>query len=135
MRMAVCAGAVALALMGPLFVSERGIGPAQASAQEITLTEGKISRLKHALHLTAEQLEHWRPVEAALRAALHARGDENNDGLVQRVRSKVRGYVVQAQSLQRAVSVAGPLIASLDETQRRNGQNAIRSMGVSASMF
>ena len=34
MRKAVFAGAVALAMMGPLFVSEKGIGPASASAQE-----------------------------------------------------------------------------------------------------
>lgn len=133
MRKAVCAGAIAFALMGPLFVSERGIGPAQASAQEINLSEGKIYRLKRALRLTSEQLQHWRPVEAALRAAVSSHGDDN-DGVVQRVRTKVRGYVVQAQSLQRAASVAGPLIASLDESQKRNGMNVIRSMGV-ASMF
>ncbi len=34
MRKAVFAGAVALATMGPLFVSEKGIGPAPALAQE-----------------------------------------------------------------------------------------------------
>jgi len=43
MRKAVFAGAVALAMMGPLFVSEKGIGPVSASAQEVIVTEGKIA--------------------------------------------------------------------------------------------
>ena len=38
MRKAVFAGAVALAMMGPLFVSEKGIGPVSASAQEVIVT-------------------------------------------------------------------------------------------------
>ena len=134
MRKAVRAGAIAFALMGPLLASEHGIGLSTASAQEVTLTEGKIYRLKHALRLTSEQMQHWRPVESALRAALRSHGEDDGDGLVQRVRAKVRGYAVQAQTLQRVASVAGPLIASLDEGQKRSGMNVIRSMGV-ASMF
>ena len=135
MRMAVFAGAAALAMMGPLLVSERGIGPSAAAAQEMTLTEGHIYRLKSALRLTGEQLQHWRPVESALRAAIgEARNDTNHEGWVQKVRTRVKGYAVHAVNLQRAMSAAGPLIASLDENQKRSGQNAIRSMGV-ASMF
>ena len=60
--------------------------------------------------------------------------EPNNEGWVQKVRTRVRSYAANAVNLQRAMSAAGPLIASLDETQKRNGQNAIRSMGV-ASMF
>jgi hypothetical protein len=136
MRIAVCAGAVALALMGPLFVSEKGIGPAQASAQEVNVTEGHIYRLKRALRLTGDQMSLWRPVEAALRAAIReSRAETNNEGWVQKVRTRVKGYAAHAVNLQRAASVAGPLIASLDESQKRSGQNAIRSMGVTASMF
>ena len=44
--MAVLAGAVALAMMGPLSVSEHGFGPAPAVAQEgpaVIVTEGKIA--------------------------------------------------------------------------------------------
>jgi hypothetical protein len=135
MRKAVFAMAVAIAMMGPLFVSEKGIGPAPASAQEITLTQGHIYRLKAALRLSGEQLHLWRPVEAALHAAIReSRSEQNSEGWVQQVRTRVKGYAVHAVNLQRAMSAAGPLIASLDENQRRNGQNAIRSMGV-ASMF
>jgi len=136
MRKAVFAGATALAMMGPLLVSEHGIGPSTASAQEVTITEGHIYRLKRALRLSSEQMSLWHPVEAALRAAIRESRTEsnNNEGWVQKVRTRVKGYASNAVNLQRAMSAAGPLIASLDETQKRNGQNAIRSMGV-ASMF
>ena len=130
MRKAVFAGAVALAMMGPLLVSEHGFGPASASAQDVAVTEGKIARLRSALRLTAEQLQHWRPVEAALRAAVREQREAH--GLVQKVREHVSGYAGSAMALQRAASVAGPLIASLDENQKRSGMSALRSMGGAA---
>ena len=132
MKKAVFAGAVALAMMGPLFVSEHGIGPATASAQDVVVTEGKIARLRAALRLTGEQLKHWHPVEAALRAAV--REQRESQGLVQKVRDRVGSYAGSAVALQRAYSAAGPLIASLDEKQRESGRNALRSMG-GALMF
>lgn len=132
MRKAVFAGAVALAMMGPLLGSEHGFGPSPASAQDVVVTEGKIARLRGALRLTAEQLQHWRPVEAALRAAI--REQRQAEGLVQKVRDRVSHYTDSAMAIQRAMSAAGPLIASLDERQRESGRNALRSMG-GASMF
>ena|SRR5882672_9189734 len=132
MRMAVFAGATALAMMGPLLVSEHGIGPSVASAQEITVTEGKIARLRSALHLTAEQIQHWRPVEAALRAAI--REQREGEGWVRKVRERVSNYAGGAVALQRAYAAAGPLIASLDERQRQSGRNALRAMS-SVAMF
>lgn len=133
MRIAVFAGAVALAMMGPLFVSEKGIGPVSASAQEVAVTEGKIARLRGALRLTAEQLHHWRPVEAALRAAIREQRNER-EGWVHKVRERVSVYAGGAMALQRAMSAAGPLIASLDERQRESGRHALRAMG-GAAMF
>jgi hypothetical protein len=137
MMKAVFAGAVAFALMGPLFVSEQGLGPSQASAQEVAVTEGKIARLRASLRLRAEQVAHWRPVEAALRAAArpqYAEANTMNDGWVQKTKTRVRGYVNNAAALQQAYAAAGPLIASLDEKQRASGRNALRAMG-GASMF
>jgi hypothetical protein len=134
MRKAVFAGALALATVGPLLVSEHGFGPTAASAQEssqVVVTEGKIARLRAALRLKAEQVQHWRPVEAALRAAMRPQYAEatQNDGWVQKVRTRVRGYASNAMALQQAMSAAGPLIASLDEQQRASGRNALRAMG------
>ena len=133
MRKAVFAGAVALAMMGPLLVSEHGIGPSPAVAQDVVVTEGKIARLRGALRLSADQLQHWRPVEAALRAAIREQRSESA-GWVHKVRERVNGYAGGAMALQRAASVAGPLIASLDENQKRSGMSALRSMG-GASLF
>ena len=132
MRKAVFASAVALAMVGPLLVSEKGFGPAPAAAQDVVVTEGKIARLRSALRLSGEQLQHWRPVEAALRAAIREQREAH--GLVQKVRERVSDYAGSAMALQRAMSAAGPLIASLDERQRESGRNALRSMG-GASMF
>ena len=132
MRKAVFASAVALAMMGPLLVSEHGFGPLSAAAQDVVVTEGKIARLRAALRLTGEQIQHWRPVEAALRAAV--REQREAQGLVQKVRDRVGSYAGSAMAIQRAMSAAGPLIASLDERQRESGRNALRSMG-GASMF
>lgn len=132
MRKAVFASAVALAMMGPLLVSEHGFGPLSAAAQDVVVTEGKIARLRAALRLTGEQIQHWRPVEAALRAAV--REQREGQGLVQKVRDRVGSYAGSAMAIQRAMSAAGPLIASLDERQRESGRNALRSMG-GASMF
>lgn len=132
MRKAVFAGAVALAMMGPLLVSEHGFGPSLASAQAVVVTEGKIARLRSALRLTSEQLQHWRPVESALRAAI--REQRQAEGLVQKVRDRVSNYAASGMALQRAMSAAGPLIACLDERQRESGRNALRSMG-GAAMF
>jgi hypothetical protein len=135
MRKAVFAGALALAMVGPLLVSEHGFGPSSASAQEsasqVVVTEGKIARLRASLRLKAEQLQHWRPVEAALRAAMRPQYAEAsaNDGWVHKVRTRVRGYAGNAMALQQAMSAAGPLIASLDENQRASGRNALRAMG------
>ena len=132
---AVFAGALALAMMGPLSVSEHGFGPAAAAAQEgpaVIVTEGKIARLRAALRLTAEQMAHWRPVEAALRAAIREQRD--SEGWVHKVRNKVSGYAGNAMALQQAYAAAGPLISSLDEQQRQSGRNALRQMG-GASLF
>ena len=134
MRKAVFASAVALAMMGPLLVSEHGFGPASAHAQDVVVTEGKIARLRHALHLSAEQLQHWRPVEAALRAAAREQRSSSGEGWVHKVRERVGSYASGAMALQQALSAAGPLIASLDERQRDSGRNALRSMGA-ASIF
>ena len=102
MNKAVLAGALALAMMGPLSVSEHGFAPASASGPgpAVVVTEGKIARLRAALRLTAEQAAHWRPVEAALRAAI--REQRQTEGWVHKVRDRVSGYAGSAVALQQA---------------------------------
>jgi hypothetical protein len=128
-------GAMALAAMSTLSVSRDGLGVAQASAQGIVVTEAKIARLKSALRLTPAQESHWRTVEASLRSHLSQIGEESADGgIVQRTRARLARWTLSATAMQRIRGAAQPLISSLDETQKRSGMAAIRSMGV-ASLF
>jgi hypothetical protein len=85
--------------------------------------------------LTPAQEDHWRSVEASLRAHLSQVGNEVADGgLVQRARARLARWTVSATAAHRIRAAAGPLISTLDETQKRSGMAAIRSMGV-ASLF
>ena len=61
-------GAIALATIGSISVSTRGIGFNTAAAQDIVVTEGQIARLRHALQLTPAQLSRWHAVESTLRS-------------------------------------------------------------------
>jgi hypothetical protein len=130
------AGVVALALTGPWSVSGRGIELTTAAAQDVILTEAHIARLKNALHLNPEQFVHWRVLEATLRDAARRQAvtEDPDSGIVQRVRAKIGTMALSASSLQRVTAASRPLIATLDDDQRRDGMNAIQQMGF-ASLF
>ena len=84
---------------------------------------------KRALRLTREQEVHWHPVESTLRKIAQTSKRESTSGIVQRVKAKVSGYASHASAYQQVSSVAGPLIASLDEKQRQDGMRIIREFG------
>ena len=120
-------------LAASLFVANLGAGVVPAAAQDIVVTEARIAHLKHVLRLTPSQQGHWHSLEAALRAVAHRRtADQSRTGLVQRVRARVSGYVVDAAAAQRVAAAARPLIASLDQNQKSAGLAAVQAMGVSA---
>jgi hypothetical protein len=135
MRKAALAGAVALAIIGPLSISTEAV-ISTASAQDVVVTESHIARLKRSLHLTPAQQVHWQKVESALRSYFTrtASADNSGDSYYQRARARISGYALNARGMQRLHAAAGPLIASLDEEQKREGMEAIRAMGL-ASMF
>jgi hypothetical protein len=130
------AGAIALATLGSLSISFNGVSVTTAVAQDVVITESHITRLKRSLRLTPAQMVHWHKVEAALRNYLsRAASTENSEGsYYQRARARIAGYALNAAAKQRLSSAAGPLIATLDEDQKRDGMQAIRAMGL-ASMF
>ena len=129
MRMGLRAGAFALAIMGA--VSFGNVAP--AAAQNVVLTEGKISQLKSVLQLSPSQETHWRSLIAVVRDAVDRQPDESG-GFVQRVKARVGSYVLSASAMQRIAMAAQPLIASLNEEQKRDGMSVVRAMGV-ASLF
>jgi hypothetical protein len=131
---AALAGAVALATLGSLTISQEGIGTAPAAAQEVVVSHAQIARLKSALRLTAEQEHLWRPVEASLRAM--ARDQQqyrvaSADGFVERTQARLSGYALNATSLYRLKTAAQPLIGRLDDEQKYAGMQVLQSMGVS----
>ncbi len=136
MRKTALAGAFALAMVGSFSFSPQGFGISSAFAQEVVVTEGQISRLHAALHLTPAQEHHWYAVASTLRRLGHAQqqyqvASADAGGYVERARARVAGYTVTAMTMQRLRSVAQPLIAALSEEQKNAGRDALASMGVS----
>jgi hypothetical protein len=124
-------GALALVALGSLSITRDGIGVTQAAAQEVVVTDAHIARLKSVLRLSPAQEIHWRGLESALRN-VQPRSASEETGLVQKVKARLKSYVLDAAAAHRVAAAAQPLIATLDDTQKQEGLTAIRAMGVSA---
>jgi len=130
--------AVALTMVGSMTFAQQGFAAnadEQFQSQNIVVTDGMISRLKAALHLSASQETHWRTLEAALRDISQPRqvaDATNSAGFVQRVRARMKSYVLDVSAARRVAVAAQPLIATLDEDQKRDGMMMVRALGVSA---
>src|SRR5262245_5538989 len=106
-------GALALVALG-FSVTRDGIGVTQASAQEVVVTDAHIARLKSVLRLSPAQEVHWRGLEAALRNVSQRNPSSLDEmGLLQKVKARVRGYVLDAAAAHRVAAAAQPLIATL----------------------
>ncbi len=133
---AALAGAVALATVGSLSVSQQGFGIAPAAAEEIIVTEGQIARLHAALRLTASQEHYWHALAATLRSIAHHQQEyrvasADDDGFVSRTRARLSGYALTGMAMQRLKSAAEPLVGVLSDEQKQAGRTVLASMGVS----
>ena len=131
--------ALALAMFGSMSFAHDGFAAARAdermaSADGVVVTEDMIARLRTVLRLSAAQEVHWRALEATLRGISHKPQQDASTGLVQRVRARMKSYVLDFSAARRVAAAAQPLIESLDEDQKRDGMNAVRALGV-ASLF
>ena len=81
-------------------------------------TLAHVARIKARLNLSADQEEHWRPVEAALRR------------IAQRQPARGGTVALSATESQELYWAAGPLIMSLRPDQREAARNLARSMGL-----
>jgi hypothetical protein len=51
---------------------------------------------------------------------------------VQRVKARMKSYVLDVTAARQVAAAAQPLIATLDEDQKRDGMMMVRALGVSA---
>jgi hypothetical protein len=135
----------ALALTMFATFSFAGTGFAAANAEEtgfasggVVVTDATIARLKAALRLSPNQEVHWRTLESTLR---HLAQDQQQQqvadatgsaGFVQRVKARMKSYVLDVSAARQVAAAAQPLIATLDEDQKRDGITMVRALGVSA---
>src|SRR5262245_25809424 len=94
-------GAFALVALGSLSVTRDGIGVTQAAAQDVVVTDAHIAHLKNVLRLSPAQETHWRTLEAVLRSVGQRAALDEPAGLVQRVRARLRSYVLDAAAAHR----------------------------------
>jgi len=95
----------------------------------------KIAQAKASLRLTPEQEKHWPRVEVALRDVATRQNnveEASAGGFVQKVKARAGEIMLNAASIKRLVSAAGPLIKSLNEDQKRQALAMARSMGLAS---
>ena len=115
------------ALVGAIALA--AVGTTQVSAEPV-VSSAHIGQLKSMLRLTPAQERYWPPVEAALRSLARQSADDENDGLVQKVRSRASAMASNAAGVRRAWAAARPLIRVLDEEQKQSVMGLARSLGM-----
>jgi hypothetical protein len=93
------------------------------------VTEAHIARLKSILNLTPDQQPYWAPVEAALRAFSRQHKGESSAGFVQRMSDQTTMAAGMVMRIRRLTAVAGPLIRTLDDVQKRDATMFVRHFG------
>lgn len=132
MKKTVCAGALALAtlvLLSNIPASRASDAGSDATQSEVAASIN-IGRIKSVLKLTPEQECYWAPVEAALRELARRQAREEPPGFVRRISRRVVSVVLSSAAIERLAVAARPLIAVLDDSQRRAASGLAREMGL-----
>jgi len=127
MKKTVCAG-VLLAMLGLLPINTVShAADYAASSQHLAAID--VGRIRAVLHLTPQQERYWHPVEAALRQ-LASREEPESGGFVHRVSQRVVSIALNSATIARLASAARPLVAVLDEQQKRAAGQLAQEMGL-----
>lgn len=131
MRNFAFASALALAAIVslPNFIAAAKAADYAASGSE-RLAQIDIGRVKSMLHLTAAQEPYWAPVEAALRSLAHRQSADPSEGFVHRIGRRVVSVVLDSAAVQRLAVSARPLVAVLDDNQKRTAMMVAQQMGL-----
>jgi len=134
MKMTICAGAFALATFGLLpaapaaFANELAYAPAEQSQTAASIDVG---RIRSTLRLTSQQEPLWAPVEAALRhIARQQQAQAEQAGFIRRISNRVVQIVLTSAAVERLAIAARPLIAVLDDNQKRAASGIAQEMGL-----
>ena len=133
MKTTVYAGAIAFALAGSLpnvpAASANEFGAVQEQSQ--TATHIDIGRIHGVLRLNAQQEPLWVPVEAALHNIVRQQqAHTEQTGFIRRVSNRVVSIVLTSAAVERLARAARPLIAALDDEQKRTAGNLAQEMGL-----
>ena len=94
------------------------------------LAQIDIGHVKSMLHLTAAQERYWAPVEAALRSLAQRRPVDSSEGFVRRISRRVVAVVLDSAAVERLAVSARPLVAVLDDDQKRTAMAMAQQMGL-----
>ncbi len=131
MKIAACAGAIALATS--LLLSNISTGAAvEYSGAEVSQAAASVNidRIKNTLKLTPAQERFWPAVESALRQLGRPHAKSDQDGFVRRISRRVVSVVLDSAAVQRLAVAARPLIAALDDEQKRVAVGLAHEMGL-----
>ena len=130
MRKAGIAGALALAVVGCSFAFS-GDGEARMAFRprsHLTLNEGHIARLRAVLKLNAVQQTLWPPVAAAMRSVIREQRGATSEPV--QLASSSRSAALDSSKVQRVMTAAMPLLATLSEEQKRHARQFAHSLGL-----
>jgi len=133
MKMILCVGVFALAIIGLLpnigttYASESA---SIASDQSKAPASINIGRIRSVLKLTSDQEHYWPPVEAALRDIARQQTGAEAAGLVRRLSRRVVSIMLNGAAVERLARAARPLIASLNDDQKRAAGGLAQEMGL-----
>jgi hypothetical protein len=135
MKKVLCASVFALAMIG-LSPATRADEFTTASLEQPQAAPSiNIGRIKSVLSLTPKQEAYWAPVEAALRNLYRRQAQPDEGGFVSRYSHRAVSFVITSAAIQRLAVAARPLIAVLNEDQKRAASGLAQEMGIGEVMM
>ena len=126
MRKSVVVTVFVLAMLGNLSLGNDGFALAPAAAQDLVLTTHRLAMVKGVLRLTPAQEPYWHEFAATVRGIAAQQASQDGSGR----RVAPRAITLTDAARQQIATAARPLIATLDDNQKRDGTAALRAMGV-----
>ena len=104
--------------------------PAPRGAESQMTASIDVGRIRSVLRLTPQQEPLWAPVEAALRNVVRQQAHSEPAGFIRRIGNRVVQVVLTSAAVERLAIAARPLIAVLDDDQKRTASGLAQEMGL-----